>query len=102
MVNKNIEILNKAIEVYGIESQIEMIIEECAELIFALQKYKRHIQTNDIAQFVSDIQQEIADVKIMIYQAEQIFGEDEVEIFLNNKIKRLQNRLKYEKGGQNE
>ena len=37
----NEELLEKAIDVWGFDAQCEMIIEECLELVLALQKLKR-------------------------------------------------------------
>jgi len=44
MIDKNI--LIDAINTYGEESQIEILIEELAELIFAIQKLKRNYEGN--------------------------------------------------------
>ena len=35
------KILDKAIEAWGLDAQLEMVIEECLELALALQKLKR-------------------------------------------------------------
>ena len=83
-----------AVETFGPQSQIDMAIEECAELINALCKFRRdRVGTIDIVT-------EIADVQIMCEQLSYMFGELTVEDERKRKIERLQKRLtKY--GGTN-
>lgn len=85
----NPEILQAAIEQWGIPAQIEMIQEECLELVLALQKQKRifSARTNEA------IVDEIADVKIMLAQAEEIFPKDLINARIDFKMKRLKERL---------
>jgi len=54
-----------AVNTFGHGAQIEMAIEECAELIQALQKFKRRKPHN--------VAEEIADVEIMCKQLRIIF-----------------------------
>ncbi len=63
----NKEILQKAIEVYGEESQIRQCMEECAELIFAIADYAE----NDEADTDNIIEEEV-DVLITCKQVEII------------------------------
>jgi len=79
-------ILEKAIKTYGAESQVNMAIEECAELINALEKYRR----GRIGGL--EVITEIADVQIMCAQLEIIFGSAEIE--RDFKIRRLWDRMK--------
>lgn len=83
-----------AVENFGPESQINMAIEECAELIDALCKFRRErVGTLDVVT-------EIADVQIMCEQLAYMFGEQTVVDERKRKIDRLQKRLtKY--GGTN-
>lgn len=82
-----------AVEKFGPESQINMALEECAELIDALCKFRRErVGTLDVIT-------EIADVQIMCEQLAYMFGEQTVEDERKRKIERLQKRLtKYEGG----
>lgn len=86
------DVLNKAIEVWGNEAQLEMVIEECLELALALQKLKR--KRGNPLDKINNVVDEIADVKIMIYQAERIFGSQPVNERVEFKINRLKERLK--------
>ncbi len=89
---KNICVL--AVETFGPQSQINMAIEECAELINALCKLRRErVGTIDVVT-------EIADVQIMCEQLAYMFGEQTVVDERKRKIERLKKRLtKY--GGNN-
>lgn len=78
-------ILDKAIEIRGVEAQLEMVIEECMELALALQKRKR----GDSNQKIANVVDEIADVKIIIRLAEKIFGSNPVNERVDFKMNRL-------------
>ena len=82
-------VLKEAIETYGADAQIMMAVEECAELVDALMKYRRG-RNNTF-----DVVTEIADVQIMCAQLEMIFGGSSkvVEMERARKMDRLRNRL---------
>ena len=84
-----IQITKMAVETFGRESQIEMAIEECAELIDALCKLRRN------RVFVDAVVTEIADVQIQIMMAQlcHIFGINAVAAERLRKIKRLERRI---------
>jgi NTP pyrophosphatase (non-canonical NTP hydrolase) len=84
---KHEETLQKAILKYGCTSQITMAVEEMAELLNALAKERRGRATQQ------DIVTEIADVTIMMWQLEIMYGEQAVEMEIERKIKRLQERI---------
>lgn len=91
MVAFETKTLHQAILKWGEDSQMEMIVEECAELIQAIQKYKRKPSSETI----EHIAEELADVQIMLYQAKVIFACDaKMEEFIEQKIARLKERLK--------
>lgn len=81
------EVLAEAIKRNGKDKQKEVAIEECAELINALQKEKRHRVTDE------DVITEVADVFIMCYQLAMMYGLDKVDEEIGRKINRLQERL---------
>jgi NTP pyrophosphatase (non-canonical NTP hydrolase) len=84
-VNQINEIAHRAIKKWGIDAQLDMVQEECAELIVAINKSRRQLPV--------DITGEIADVLIMCEQASIIFGEEEVRNRLGEKLERLKGRL---------
>lgn len=65
----NMNIYDRAIEKFGKESQMNMVQEECAELIQAVSKVRRFANNEAMKNLV----EEIADVKIMLEQLERIF-----------------------------
>lgn len=83
------EILNGAIDTFGIGSQIDMAVEECSELINALEKYRRGRVG------VQEVVTEIADVQIMCAQLECMFAGDSkiVDAERMRKMDRLRGRI---------
>jgi len=79
-----------AIERWGKPSQIEMLIEEMAELTLALQKFKRD-PSPEKAKEVCD---EMADVEIMLEQNRLVFNSQEVDDRKQFKLDRLTTTLK--------
>lgn len=83
-LNKEI-IYKNAIMNYGAIAQIDIAIEEMSELIQALSKYKRCKKHN--------VEEEIADVQIMLDQLNLIFNNKEIDYIKKIKIERLEHRL---------
>lgn len=82
------EILKKALQVYGVVSQINMVFEEMSELQKELCKYLRGRDNQ------SEIAEEIADVEIMLAQMKLLFGFSElVDSYRKKKIDRLRRRI---------
>jgi len=74
---KRIALYKAAIQKWGETAQLDQAIEECAELIVAINKYKRVILYGDsgtIKDVTNNIKEEAADVSIMIEQLETMFG----------------------------
>ena len=94
------EVLKRAIHTYGESSQIDMAIEEMAELTIALLKYKRAERSQseyDFKTIRSNISEEIADVMIMVSQLVLIFEtQNEIVDCYDSKIRRLEKRLERE------
>ncbi len=78
-------VYRNAIMTYGEIAQIDVAIEEMAELIQALSKYKRGKEHN--------VEEEIADVSIMLEQLKIIFDNRKVKKIKRRKIARLESRL---------
>lgn len=57
-------------EHYGIECQLDMLTEECAELIKAVMKFKRNEFTEMSADYYMEMVEEMADVSNIIGQFE--------------------------------
>ena len=82
------DIMLRAIHRYGEAAQIDMAVEEMAELTKALCKVKRATPGATTTAAVSNVIEEIADVQIMLDQLRLIFARstDEVE---EDKLRRL-------------
>lgn len=81
------KILQQAIATWGETAQMDMVQEECAELITAIAHYKR----GRIAEY--DLIDECADAIIMTRQLRLILGVDEVDERITQKLDRLQIRM---------
>jgi hypothetical protein len=66
------ELGNIAIVTWGIESQLDMLVEECAELILAVQKSRRRRNKGN-----HSIPEELADVQNCINQFKKLYPEYE-------------------------
>ena len=84
------DILEKAVEKYG-EKQLDQAQEELAELIVAISKYKR----NENKFTISNVIEEIADVRIMLKQVMMLLDIEEFEVKSEEiyKLNRLKKRL---------
>lgn len=81
------QICAEALQTWGEEAQCLMLVEEMAELMSAISKYKRDRISK------SAVVTEIADVYIMLHQMAILFGIKEFIAEKNRKIKRLKSRL---------
>lgn len=88
---REVAIMERAIALYGVDAQVNVAIEEMAELTKALLKLRRaECKTaHDVA--VAAIREEMADVSIMLSQLELIYGD--VADIEETKLIRLQKRL---------
>ena len=84
---------------YGFDAQTNQLIEECAELIQAINKYKRkYIGGQPLVRTVSardQVVEEIADVEVMLCQIKYLLKipENQVEEVERNKIERTISRI---------
>ena len=97
MTEENYKMASKIIEYYGAESQKDMFIEECAELIQATEKTRR---MKDAPDFTANMVEEMADVFIMLLQFSSIMSEYWLKLFditLESKLKRQLERIEGER-----
>lgn len=80
------EIYARAINLWGVSAQFCQAMEECAELIVAVNKQMRHHDN------INNIIEEMADVSIMIDQIRMMVGcsEAEFDIIKNMKVRSLE------------
>ena len=86
------DVLQKAIDTYGKDMQLNVVIEEFSELTKEICKHKRG-GDNTLR-----IIEEMADCYIMLQQLEMMFGVDIVTLLkeIDRKIQRLSSRLSVE------
>lgn len=89
------EIYKEAVLQWGMDAQINMAIEEMAELISALQHYRR-IESWGHHSTLEDVIDEIADVEIMMEQLKFMFDVDALQLFQikEKKLDRVKKLLK--------
>jgi NTP pyrophosphatase (non-canonical NTP hydrolase) len=85
-------LLDRAITAYGAPAQMDMAVEEMAELTKALCKVKRVSCAAEAKAVLENVVEEMADVQIMLDQLRIIFGRSTAEAE-EYKLERLKKRL---------
>lgn len=85
---ERLKLYETAIEKWGIEAQVFMVMEETGEMLNALAKANRGRVTSE------EIITELADVSIMVEQMASYFGWEEFKKEKQRKLKRLGGRLR--------
>lgn len=82
------------INFYGIDKQLDQLIEECAELIIAIRKYKRHafVGENNLIAELGDVENLIQQIKI-----KKIRFAEGIDRNINYKVDREIERIKNSK-----
>ena len=80
-------IYQKAVLMWGRAAQIDMIIEECAELIKVLLDERRNRANS------ADVIEEVADVIIMTRQARVLYDSEQIDAAIERKLARLRERV---------
>ena len=108
--NTEIRIMKSAIEKFGADGQLSVVIEECSELIQAICKYQRakantKTSRRDLDKRIDALIEEAADVQIMLDQLTLMRSEWDPVIYSDmivrvreDKLTRLQKRIEG-KGG---
>ena len=95
MSEHDIEVCKQAIEKYGIKNQLVKTVEELSELTKALCKYFECTDKRMEPIILDAIDEEMADVEIMMRQLKMIFrNEEQIEARHKEKIDRLERRIK--------
>ncbi len=93
---ERLKIYNKAEEIWGLIAQYDQAIEEMAELIVAINKYKRKCLYKEYGsnpKIEENVIEEIADVKMCLEQLENYVGVDKVEAMFDKKLGKLQQEI---------
>lgn len=98
----------KVIDTFGVEKQLDMVVEECAELIQAINKVKRKgllpiiglinkntlFENKEDALTYNNLCSEVADVEIMLEQLRLMLNEEQINLIKERKLERLKQRIK--------
>ena len=82
------EIYKTAMKKWGLEPQLDMVIEECSELTQAISKLKRNK-----ADALSNVLEEIGDVEIMLSQMRYYFNGNLIDDWKRKKLETLKKML---------
>ena len=106
MTQEQIEILERAIATFGIDQQLKMVVEECAEVTQAICKYWRAKEGHygkSIDEALIHLRQEAADLAIMSHQLTLIVGgASEINPIIEAKLERLLPRIEKAENAYNE
>jgi len=106
MTQNQIEILERAINAFGVENQMGMVTEECAEVIQAICKRNRarnghYADSLEVA--TANLRGECADLLIMANQlALMLGGMEEIQPLIDYKLGRLLPRIEKAENAYNE
>lgn len=80
--------MEATINLWGVEAQIGMAVEECGEFLSALSKWRRGRVSAE------EVGEEVADILLMMCQMTKLFGGDYfVQATMNAKMQRLIERI---------
>ena len=83
------KIMQNAVRKYGVDAQDDIAIEEMSELTKAIIKNRRYKDFNTY----ENLCEELADVSIMLEQMMMSLDKDRVQVYINQKLERLNKRL---------
>jgi NTP pyrophosphatase (non-canonical NTP hydrolase) len=99
-------IIRQVVSKFGVPNQLDMVIEECAELIQAINKARRVgiVDQHTIhppawessmtqIEAYNNLCAEVADMKIMLEQIEYMLDSERINLSYDRKLKRLEKKL---------
>lgn len=89
-MNRN-QILHAAVETFGRDSQMMMMVEEMSELTKAIIKFFRAHDGESAKLATDNVKEEMADCQIMLDQMKIMFGN--VDMIERKKLNRLEKRI---------
>lgn len=92
-----LKILRQVIAKFGIDYQLAIVQEECAELIQAISKLKRAGNSDHPGRTaktaMNNLYEEVADVQIMLDQIRLMYPSKAYDAIRNEKLARLEKRM---------
>lgn len=88
-------VYKRAVDVWGVESQMAMMTEEAAELIQAISKYKRSQNKSEEIKYEAyrHLCEEVADVENMINQMRYMLDSKTIDIYKEDKLARTLEKI---------
>lgn len=97
MTEEQIQKARTIFQHYGLDNQLRILQEECAELIQAVSKYQRAQDAGKpILQAKTALMEEVADVSIMITQIVSVFSGKALSTIVDSKLDRQLARISKE------
>ena len=96
-MNKELEsVYKRAVDAWGVESQMNMMTEEIGELLQAISKFRRsYNKSEEVKKETYDhLCEEIADVENMIHQFRYIFSAELIDKYKEEKLTRTLEKIK--------
>ncbi len=90
ILDREIDLLHMAIDKWGRDVQVNKIQEEALELSLILNQMKCPTKNPEEMEFL--LYSELADMKIMMAQAEILFDKARIDKFVQLKLERLRNK----------
>ena len=93
---KNRNLMQNAVEKWGEEAQMDMIIEKSLKLATAINILKRQNHKEDHASYsiaYNEVCERVADMRLMIEQSEFLFNTNEINNHYQNKLEYLAKSL---------
>lgn len=81
---------------YGLQSQLDMFVEESAELTQAICKSRRAKDETSYNEACKNIKEELADVIVIVEQLKYLLGADEINRVIDEKVRRQLGRIREE------
>jgi len=91
LTKEKIDLFKRAVDSWGVDSQLDMAVEESAEFIVAIQ----HLRRNNKPETVENLYEEIADVELMVEQVKFMLDIDSIKLYQIKckKLERLEELL---------
>lgn len=89
------DVYKRAVDAWGMESQMNMMTEEIGELLQAISKYRRSYNKSDEEKrnAYDHVCEEVADVENMLNQFRYMFNSDLIDKYKEEKLERTLKKL---------
>ncbi len=97
---ERLKVYDEATKLWGVVAQYDQCVEEMAELIVAINKYKRkvlHGEYKDDKKIIDNLVEEIADVSMCIEQMKYFFKDYDIDGILDKKMKKFKAQIEDKK-----